>query len=90
VARKDGENGAQAVEAYLQSLADGEAADETLARLEQRLAALSKAIVTKEDLKKLESAEQVEADLRGQEVFKFASNEAMLAAIGKVWRKEVA
>lgn len=84
VARKDGENGAQAVNAYLQSLDGRVPAEDILIRLEQRLAALNKAIVTKEDVQKLESAEQIEAEKRGLEVFKFASNEAMLAAIGKL------
>ena len=79
VARKDGVNGARAVLQYLGStrprgLASGN-------RLAQRIPALSHPVVTKEDLLRLASAERAEAERRGVEDFKFATDEEMLAAM---------
>lgn len=81
VARKDGENGAQAVLEYLNTLPEIENKDEVLERLHRRLKLIDKHIVTKEDWQRLEQIEKIEAERRGLEEFKFASNEEMLMAI---------
>lgn len=78
-ARKDGVQGAQAVLAYLRTLPRPGPGDASLA---ERLAASGKPVVTKSDWQRLEAVEQAEAQKRGLEEFKFASNEEMLAAIG--------
>ena len=78
-ARKDGTNAAKAVWQYLQTLTPG-AAD--VPGVATRLKSLSKPMVTRDDVRRLESIEQAEAEKRGLEEFKFASNEEMLAAMG--------
>lgn len=81
VARKDGENGAQAVLQYLQTqrpLKDFQAVKRELC---ERLSACGHPIINNEDLACLEQAEQERA-LREKLVdFKFKTNEEMLAAI---------
>ena len=79
IARKDGINGARAVLQYLRALAP--TALPELTALEARLAALPKATVRKDDLTRLEAAEHLEAQGRGLEEFKFASDDEMLAAM---------
>ncbi len=79
VARKDGTNGARALWQYLQTLSP---TDSDLSAVEKRLRALGKPVVTKEHIKRLEEVERAEAEKRGLEEFKFASNEEMLQAIG--------
>ncbi len=79
IARKDGVNGARALLQYLQTLPPTARPD--LIALEARLAAMPKAFVRKDDLTRLEAAEQLEAQGRGLEEFKFASNDEMLAAM---------
>ncbi len=81
VARKDGTNGAKALWQYLETL---EPARGDLAAVEARLRDLGKPVVTKEDIKRLEEAERAEAEKRGLEEFKFATNEEMLQAMGLV------
>lgn len=85
VARKDGTQGAQALLQYLQAtqrpLSAAELA-ERIATLEQRLRQLGKPIVTADDWRRLEEAERAEAEKRGLDFFKFATNEEMLAVIG--------
>jgi ferredoxin--NADP+ reductase len=81
LARKDGENGAQAVLQYLKIL-DTKADPKTLRRLQERLQGLHKPIITNTELKRLEAIEQAEAQRLGAEDFKFASNEAMFEALG--------
>jgi len=79
-ARKDGENAAEAVWQYLQTLEPTEVnVDALLATLRAKVA---KPIVTKEDVARLEEAERAEAEKRGVPFFKFATNEEMLRAIG--------
>lgn len=78
-ARKDGINAARAVLQYLQSVPP---ATDNLAVVEQKMAALHKPIVTKEDVARLEAIEAAEAQKRGLEEFKFAANEEMLATLG--------
>jgi len=79
-ARKDGENAADALWQYLQTL---EPADiDVDAVVAQIRAKVSKPLVTQEDLKRLAEAEKAEAEKRGVPYFKFDSNEAMLKAMG--------
>lgn len=80
-ARKDGTNAARAVWQYLQAKSPSTASAEAVSA---RLLALSKPVITKDDIKRLEAAEAAEAQKRGLEEFKFASNEEMLAAIGMI------
>lgn len=82
VARKDGENGAQAVLQYLQTVRPLRDPQGVIDNLQQHLEWLNKPIVTKEHLWKLDAIERLEAERRGLEAFKFASNEEMLRAIG--------
>jgi len=80
IARKDGVNGARAVLQYLQTLHPSGSPD--TGALQSRLGSLPTPLVRKEDLARLEAVEQQEAQRRGLEEFKFASNEEMLAAMG--------
>ncbi len=80
VARKDGENGAKAVLAYLESLGDLPPADPQ--RALERIRNLPKPVVTKEHVAKLEEVERAEAEKRGLPEFKFDSNAEMLRAMG--------
>jgi ferredoxin--NADP+ reductase len=82
VARKDGENGGQAVLQYLQSGPAFKTMAENLASFTQRLARLPKPVVTKDHLPRLYAAEQAEAERRGLEAFKYSTNEEMLKAMG--------
>ncbi len=79
VARKDGTNASKAVWQYLQTLQPTTVDLEAVAG---RLKTGDRPIVTKEEIKKLETVEAAEAQKRGLEEFKFASNEQMLQAIG--------
>lgn len=84
VARKDGEQGAQAIMGYLhtlQKVGNNELHGRLLA-IDQRLRRANKPIVAKSDWQRLEAVEQAEARQRGLEEFKFASNADMLAAMG--------
>lgn len=78
-ARKDGTNASKAVWQYLQTKQPIQPHPEVLT---EKLKNLSKPIVVKEDIKKLEAIEQAEAQKRGLEAFKFSTNEEMLQAIG--------
>ncbi len=78
-ARKDGTNASKAVWQYLQTLPPNGASTERLGAL---LEGADKPIVRNADIKKLEAVEKAEAEKRGLEEFKFASNEEMLKAIG--------
>jgi ferredoxin--NADP+ reductase len=82
VARKDGESGAQALMHYLRSLEPAEDPQAVLENIQKWLQKLDKPVITKEDIQRLEAAEQVEAEHRMLEEFKFSTNEEMLAAIG--------
>lgn len=81
VARKDGENGAQAVLQYLENQPPEENVPQVLAEFRLRVMKLAKKAVTKDEWQRLEVQEQVEAEKRGLEEFKFASNEEMLEVI---------
>jgi ferredoxin--NADP+ reductase len=81
VARKDGENGAQAVLQYLETQPPEENVPQVLGEFRLRVMNLAKKVVTKDEWGRLEAQEQVEADKLGLEEFKFASNEEMLEVI---------
>ena len=78
-ARKDGTNASKVVWDYLQTLSP---ASLELDRITTKMKGLNKPVVTKEDIRKLEAVEQAEAQKRGLEEFKFATNEEMLQAMG--------
>jgi ferredoxin--NADP+ reductase len=83
-ARKDGENGAKAMLAYLASLPDdlnGKPKDAFLA-LDAHLASLEKPVVLKSDLFRLEDVEEQQAEALGLEAFKFSTNDEMFEAMG--------
>jgi ferredoxin/flavodoxin---NADP+ reductase len=80
-ARKDGTNAARSVWQYLQTKSPTMQDTDAVAA---RLLALSKPVITKDDIKRLEAAEAAEAQRRGLLEYKFASNEEMLAAIGLI------
>ena len=79
MARKDGENAAQATLAYL-----NKAAKETLFQFEQRIAHLGKPIITYPALQRLEQIEKQEAHQRNLPFFSYNTHEEMLAAVGLV------
>lgn len=81
-ARKDGENGARAVLQYLQEQAPHADPAAGIAALEAKLRQAGAPVVTKVDWQRLEAVEQQEAEKRHLELFKFNSNEEMLAAMG--------
>jgi ferredoxin--NADP+ reductase len=78
-ARKDGTSAAKAVWGYLQTKQPANASVEAVTA---KMKGLNKPIVTKDDIKRLETVEAEEAKKRGLEEFKFASNEEMLQAMG--------
>ena len=79
VARKDGENGAKAVENYLQTLQSSEG--NVIGKLNNLLAKRKITFVNYEDVSRLEKVEQMEADRLGVEDYKMKSNAEMLDAI---------
>jgi len=83
VARKDGENGAEALSQYLEKQAPVNNTAEIFEKLEQALNEQFEAVVSKQDIKKLEVVEADEAQKLGVEVYKMKSNEEMLAAISR-------
>lgn len=82
VARKDGENGAEAVLQYLAGQPELINPQGVTGNLHAHLEHLHKPLVRKEHLWVLEQAEQAEATRRGVETFKFGDNAAMFAAMG--------
>ena len=78
-ARKDGTNASKAVWQYLQTKQPGEL---NLKAVAEKIKSLNKPIITKDEVKKLEAVELVEAQKRGMEEFKFDTNDEMLQAIG--------
>jgi ferredoxin--NADP+ reductase len=80
-ARKDGTHAAKSVWQYLQTKSPNRTGADAITA---RLLALSKPVINKDDIKRLEAAEAAEAQKRGLLEFKFASNEEMLAAIGLI------
>lgn len=80
-ARRDGTNAAKAILQYLQNQTPTQADRDNISA---RVKSLGKPIVTKEDIRRLEAVEAEEAQKRGLEEFKFASNEEMLQAMGLI------
>ncbi|MEW5868022.1 MAG: FAD-dependent oxidoreductase [Chloroflexota bacterium] len=82
IARKDGESGAQAMQAYLQTLEPAPDHAAALDKLGEALRKSGKRVVSKEDVLKLEAFEQAEAQRLGLEEFKLGDNKEMLNVIG--------
>jgi ferredoxin--NADP+ reductase len=82
LARRDGENGAEAVLQYLQSKPPVEDTRVMFDQIQAMLNQLDKPVITKADIQRLEAVEQQEAERRSLEDFKFGTNEEMLAAMG--------
>lgn len=80
-ARRDGVNAAKAVMEYLRSRTPSNIRVEAVA---EKVKALGKPIVSREDLKRLEAIEAEEAKKRNLDFFKFGSNEEMLQAMGLI------
>ncbi len=80
-ARRDGINAAKAVLQYLQTKQASKSGVEAVA---EKMKSLHKAIITKDDITRLEAIEAEEAKKRGLEEFKFGSNEEMLQVMGLV------
>ncbi len=78
-ARKDGTNASKAVWQYLQTK---QPIEPNLKSLTERIKSLTKPVVSKDDIKKLEAIEFAEAQKRGMEEFKFDTNDDMLQAMG--------
>ena len=79
IARKDGINAAKAVEQFLQTI---QPVTPNLKGIADKMKSLPGPVITKDEIKKLETVEEAEAQKRGVEEFKFATNEEMLQAIG--------
>ncbi len=82
IARKDGENGSQAVRRFLQTEKPHADVFQPLAAMEKRLAACHKSFVRKPHLQKLADIERCEAMRLKVEEFKFCTNQEMLEALG--------
>jgi ferredoxin--NADP+ reductase len=80
-ARKDGIYASKAVWEYLQTK---EPDDSAFSTIMEKIKGLRKPAVTKDDIKRLEAVEEMEAKKRGVEEFKFSDNEDMLRAMGLV------
>jgi ferredoxin--NADP+ reductase len=81
-ARRDGENAAKAVLAYLETQGPMRDLDNVMDKFEQRLEVTHEKLITKKLLAKLEETEKAEAQKRGVEEFKFATNDEMFTAMG--------
>jgi ferredoxin/flavodoxin---NADP+ reductase len=81
VARKDGENGAQAVLAYLNCISPPNDPEQILEAVRQRMLQLESRVVTSEDVPRLEAIEREEAERLGLEEYKFSTNKEMLSVI---------
>jgi ferredoxin--NADP+ reductase len=79
LARKDGINASKAVAQYLNTV---QPMSPNLEGVAEKMKTLSRPVITKTEVKKLEAIEEVEAKKRGLEEFKFTTNEEMLQAIG--------
>jgi len=82
VARKDGENGAQAILQYLQTQSPLDNVENLCAVFHAHLSQMPQRVITKEHVQRLDAAEKAEAARLGLAEFKFSANEEMLAAIG--------
>lgn len=82
VARKDGESGARAVLEFLQSVPRLMDPGALLGEFTAKLGKLDKPVVRKPDLQVLAEASAAEAAKRGLPMYKFATNDEMLSAMG--------
>jgi ferredoxin--NADP+ reductase len=80
LARKDGTNASKVVWQYLQQAK--QPGEVNLEAVTAKLKSLSKPVVLKEDIKKLEALEAAETQKRGVEEFRFDNNDEMLQAMG--------
>jgi ferredoxin--NADP+ reductase len=85
-ARKDGINGAKAVQAYLESKPASGA--DAVTQLAARVSALGQPVVHKTHIQALEAAEAAKAQELDLHEFKYLSNEDMLAAMGLMGQAE--
>jgi tetraacyldisaccharide-1-P 4'-kinase len=81
IARKDGENGAQAMLQHLQTASHPADHSKALSEFEKALNRSGQRIITREDVVKLAEFEQAEAERLGVEEFKLKTNEEMLAVV---------
>jgi ferredoxin/flavodoxin---NADP+ reductase len=81
IARKDGENGAQAVIQYLKTVPQLIDEAQVLKDIQRRLEMLDKPIITTADLVALDEIERQIAGEKGLEEFRFETNQEMLKAI---------
>jgi ferredoxin--NADP+ reductase len=81
-ARRDGENAAEAILAYLHTQPPMPDLDNVVEKFEQRLQETHERLVDKAHLEKLEEAEKAEAQKLGLEEFKFPTNDEMFTAMG--------
>jgi len=81
-ARRDGENAAEAVLAYLQTQSSMRDLENVVEKFEQRLEETHQRLVDKTHLAKLEEVEKAEAQKLGVEEFKFPTNDEMFTAMG--------
>ena len=81
-ARRDGENAAEAMLAFLQSQSPMRDLDNVVEKFEQRLEETHQRLVEKSHLEKLEKVEKAEAQKRGVEEFKFPTNDEMFTVMG--------
>ncbi len=85
IARKDGENGAQAMLEYLQkqtqSLASEDEALAVITKVQQSLSQAGIRPVSKEEISRLEAFEQTEAARLGEPEYKLKTNQEMLQAM---------
>jgi len=79
IARKDGINAAKAVEQYLQTI---QPITPNMKGIAEKMKSIPGPVITKDEIKTLETVENAEAQKSGVEEFKFATNEEMLQAIG--------
>jgi ferredoxin--NADP+ reductase len=81
-ARRDGENAAKAMLAFLQTQPPMRDLDNVIEKFEQRLEETQQRPVDKVHLEKLEKVEMLEAQKRSMQEFKFPTNDEMLTAMG--------
>jgi len=81
-ARRDGENAAEAVLAYLQTQSPMRDLDNVVEKFEQRLEQTHQRLVDKIHLARLEEVEKAEAQKLGMVEFKFPTNDEMFTAMG--------
>ena len=81
-ARRDGENAAEAVLAYLQTQSPMTDLINVVKKFEDRLAETHRQLVDKPHLAKLEDTEMAEAKKLGLEEFKYPRNDEMFTAMG--------